>query len=247
MKNFLCLACLLFLTTPLLAADLYQAKKAEEVYANPTKQSRVIYRLQPGEEFKVVGEVKGGWLRVRFSNQTLGYVRKGKVTSLFNQPTGIAEDRDRTNAPTLLPLGRWARWKGLAVRVERYELPQKCRGRTSGGPADGAKLVYFWLSVRNESTEAIERPTFYLHLSGVEKNADWFGGKVCKYDNESFGNDCSRAGRGSRNLYPGVTCGGWELFEVKQGLRVPEQFVTVTAHRSRSTDTVGQWRLGDVK
>ena len=251
-KEILYLTCFLFLATPALATDLYQAKEIVEVYERPSTSSRVIYRLQTKEEFKVIGKARGGWLKVRFSTQDLGYVKERKATPLFSI-AGMTKKSGYRKIPaqsvSSLALGKWAYWKGLAISVKKYEITQECRGLTGrgyqSGPAEGAKLVYIWVAVRNEGSEVIDLPSFFVDLSGVEKDSGWFGGTVCRYDNEALGNACHK-GRGK--LYPEVMCGGWELFEVIDGMEISEQFVTVSVHRwMKNTRKVGQWHLGESK
>ena len=245
-KEILYLTCFLFLATPALAIDLYQAKEVSKVYERPSTSSRVIYRLQTDEEFKVIGKANGGWLKVRFSNQALGYVKERKATPLFSIASGTKESGYRNTSPrsdSFLSLGQWAHWEGLAISVKKYEVTQECRGQTGKSSAEGAKLVYIWVAVRNESSELIELPSFFANLSGVEKGSGWFGGTVCRYDDEALGNACHKGGG---KLYPGVMCGGWELFEVMDRMKISEQFVTVSAYRwLKNTSRVGQWHLGE--
>jgi len=227
------------LTTPVLAIELYRAKEGTVAYKQLSKDSPIIYRFQPGEEFKVMGKEKGGWLKVRFSNRVFGYVKEVEATSFAGQ---VRESEEHKYMRRPVSLGTWARWEGLAVSVERYEVVHKCRGLTGGygkGPSEGAKLVYIWVTVRNISDKVIEEmPSFYVELSGVEKNANWFGGTVCRYDNETLGNTCYK------RLYPGVACEGWKLLEVPERMQMEGRLVTVSAHRwMKGTPQVGQWRL----
>ncbi len=62
-KKTLYLTFLLFLSAPAFALELYYAKERTVAYENPSQNSPLIYRFQPGEEFKVIGKEKGEWLK----------------------------------------------------------------------------------------------------------------------------------------------------------------------------------------
>jgi hypothetical protein len=96
-REILCLTFFLLLTAPVLAIELYRAKKMVVVYENPSENSPIIYRFQPGEEFRVIGKEKGRWLKVRFSNQVLGYVQEAEAVPVFSG-AGDSERRSRLTA-----------------------------------------------------------------------------------------------------------------------------------------------------
>lgn len=151
-----------------------------------------------------------------------------------------------TLPPTLTPIpssamGEWTQWNGLAISVERYEVADECRGY-GDGPAEGAKLVYIWVAVRNVSQHVVELPSFLVELSGVEKHSGWFGGTVCRYNNESLGNSCWKD---NDRLYPGVRCEGWELLEVPEKMQIEGRSAKVLVRVwQKGIYEVGHWQLG---
>jgi len=154
-------------------------------------------------------------------------------------PTPIPPTPGLTVTPVPhLALEEWVEWDGLAIAVRRYEVTHECLGH-GDGPAEGAKLIYVWVGVRNISEDVIEMPDLWFVHNG--KYSDWYGGTVCLYDNGALGNACWKW---YGKLYPEVMCEGWELFEVPERMQVEGTLVEVLAHiPGKGIDKVGEWRL----
>lgn len=69
---------------PAWSIEFYRAKEGAVAHEESAKDSSIIYRFQPEEEFKVIGKEEGGWLKVRFSNQVAGYVKEGEAAPVFS-------------------------------------------------------------------------------------------------------------------------------------------------------------------
>jgi hypothetical protein len=139
-----------------------------------------------------------------------------------------------------LALGDTATKDGLAIAVTSYATAAKCRG-DGDGPAQGAKLLYVWIEAKNTSKEVLEHPSLIVELEGIDRHAGWFGGTVCRYDSESFGNSCSKD-RG--RVYPDASCEGWELFEVPARYDASGKRVTVSLLKhGKGIEKVAAWLL----
>jgi hypothetical protein len=138
------------------------------------------------------------------------------------------------------PEAEWSYWDGLAIIVKNYEVVLTCRGYGEG-PAQGAKLVYVWIAIRNVSDDIVKLPSFFLELEGLKESSKSFGGKVCRYDEKALGNACWEW---HGKLDPGVMCEGWELFEVPEKMQIEGRHVRVSVSLFGKTATeVGKWRL----
>ena len=125
-----------------------------------------------------------------------------------------------TTPRPILALGEWVTWDGLSISIESYEVVDQCRG-AGEGPAEGAKLLYVWASMRNDGEKVMQCPASLVTITynGVFPNAA--GGTVCRYDDQALGTDC--CGR----IYPDVECRGWGLWELPQAHQVESILVEV--------------------
>lgn len=134
----------------------------------------------------------------------------------------------------------WRYWNGLAITVKSHDVVQKCRGYGEE-PAEGAKLVYAWIAIRNTSDDTRMLPSFVVELEGVKGSSKSFGGKVCRYDEDALGNACWKWHGG---LYRGGMCEGWELFEVPERMQVEGRYLKISVYLFETgTQEVGKWRL----
>jgi hypothetical protein len=125
--------------------------------------------------------------------------------------------QSKKDKPALVrPEPDWRYWNGLAITVKSHDVVQKCR-RYGEEPAEGSKLVYAWIAIRNTSNDTVKLPSFVVELEGVKGSSKSFGGKVCRYDEDALGNACWKWHGG---LYRGGMCEGWELFEVPERMQV---------------------------
>jgi hypothetical protein len=147
---------------------------------------------------------------------------------------------EQKKAALTQPKEGWSFWDGLAILVRSYEIASKCR-EYGNGPAEGSKLVYVWIVVRNISKDVVKLPSFLVELEGIKEPSKSFGGSVCRYDKKALGNACWNW---HGNLDPGVMCEGWELFEVPEKMRVEGRYVKVSVHLlEEKIQEVGKWRL----
>lgn len=161
------------------------------------------------------------------SNITISETKSSSPTAIKLNATAISKSSQ------LFKPKEWAKLNELSISLEGYELANKCQGY-GDGPAEGAKLVYVWIVVRNDSDDVIDVPSFYVNITGIKDSADRFGGLVCRYDDKSLGNACWK-NRGK--LYPHIECRGWELFEVPVKFNVEGKTLTIAA-KSNTNDTL---------
>ena len=78
-------------------------------------------------------------------------------------------------------------------------------------------------------------------MTGIDKHDGWFGGTVCRHDDESLGNACHhKHGR----LYPGTQCAGWVLFEVPKDMDAGTAIATASTHEYGGGSLfIGRWSL----
>ena len=93
----------------------------------------------------------------------------------------------------------------LGLSIESYRVSETCPD-SLGQPAEGAKFVVVEIKAVNFSDDVISFPYIEFRLDGYQSGLGSTGD--CRYNNEAFGNACSG------KLFPGVSCQGWELFEV---------------------------------
>jgi hypothetical protein len=129
-------------------------------------------------------------------------------------------------APTTTPIppfavGESAQWDGLSLAIISHQVTHICPGG-DGKPAEGAKFIIIHVQARNTSTDVIEIPSFAFELNGYQSGLG--AALPCRYNEESFGNACWQW---SGKLYPGVSCEGWELFEVPENTALQDARVRV--------------------
>lgn len=186
--------------------------------------------------------VIGGGKKSSISAPLEGTAAKTKIDKKAEETPRPLEKKRQTNEEIIhrLSLGEWAQWDGLNISVQRYEETSKCRGY-GDDPAEGAKLVYVWIVVHNVSSDVVELPSFFVNLSGIDKDSHWFGGTVCRYDEEALGNACWK---GHGNLYPEAACKGWELFEVPEKMVLDGRLIKISAYEPGKVTEIGEWQLG---
>ena len=151
--------------------------------------------------------------------------------------TPVATSPAPTPTPGLiLALGEWLMWGDLSLSVESYEVVDECRDWGSG-PAEGAKLLYVWIAMRNHGDEAVPCPACRVAITYGGQFANVAGGRACMRDDQSLGNACYD------RMYPGVECRGWELFEIPLARQVEGTLVEVLSSELPERDPVAAWRL----
>ena len=54
-------------------------------------------------------------------------------------------------------------------------------------PAEGAKVVYVWIALRNIGEKVQDLPQMFVEMEDVEKHSNSYGGTVCRYDDQARG------------------------------------------------------------
>lgn len=126
----------------------------------------------------------------------------------------------------------------LGLSIESYRVSETCPNGL-GQPAEGAKFVIVEIRAINFSDDVISFPYIEFLLDDYQTGLGSTGD--CTYSDEAFGNACWQSGG---KLFPGVSCQGWELYEV------PTTFDTSTAilyasFREYENDVIcdAQWPL----
>ena len=150
-----------------------------------------------------------------------------------------------TPTPTATPipvlsLGQVITFAGLSHSVTRYEEADTCPNGYDK-PDEGAKLVVLWVRSENTSSDYMEVPSLDIKLlqNGIEIGRD-AGGIPCRYDDRAWGNACWQWGG---DIWPGVSCEGWEAFQVPTATEVQGLVAETRFHYWLGQSALAQWRL----
>jgi len=148
-----------------------------------------------------------------------------------------------TVTPTPIPeleVGEGVLYEGIEHTLYTYQVATICPNGYDR-PDLGAKLVVLWFRSKNVSDSLQEMPYTDLRLlkNGVEVGVD-AGGIPCGYNAEAWGNACWQW---SGRLWPGVSCQGWEVFQVPEALEVMGTVVEAYLHRWPEQGVYAAWRL----
>ena len=159
------------------------------------------------------------------------------ATSLPLLPTSTATAIPTPTATPIPPfaVGESAQWDGLSIAIISHEVTHTCPSG-DGKPAEGAKFIIIYVQVRNTSSDVIEIPSFQFELNSYQSGLG--AALPCRYSEEAFGNACWQW---SGKLYPGVSCEGWELFEVPENTALQDARVRVYTLTPRHN--AREWRL----
>jgi len=102
----------------------------------------------------------------------------------------------------------------LGLSVESYRISETCPD-LSGQPAEGAKFIIVEVRAVDFTDDIISLPYIEFRLNNFESGLGSTGD--CLYNENAFGNACWQS---SGKLFPGVSCQGWELFEVPVSFNV---------------------------
>jgi hypothetical protein len=102
----------------------------------------------------------------------------------------------------------------LGLSVVSYRISETCPD-DSGQPAQGAKFVIVKMKAVNFTNDVLSLPSIEFRLNDFESGLGSTGN--CFYNENAFGNACWQS---NGKLFPGVSCQGWELFEVPVSLDV---------------------------
>jgi hypothetical protein len=138
---------------------------------------------------------------------------------------------------TVVPIqvGQWAQWGNLALGVTSFQVSDTCPGG-SGNPPPGAKFVVVQVGARNDGQDVLDLPSLVFDLAGYASGLGTSGD--CRFNEEAFGNACWQW---TGKLYPDVSCEGWELFEVPEGLSVNDAILRV--QEGMTGTHVSEWLL----
>lgn len=143
-----------------------------------------------------------------------------------------------TSVP-LLTVGEGVQWDGLSLSITNYEVTHTCPDGYDGQSAEGARFIVVYVTASNISSNVLEIPSLRFRLNGYESGLG--AGLPCRYNEEAFGNACWQWGG---ELYPDVTCKGWELFEVPENLALEGSRIQIQKYDSVSGQMdVAEWLL----
>jgi hypothetical protein len=136
-------------------------------------------------------------------------------------------------------MGEWVQRDGLSLSVTQSEATHACPDGFGGKPAEGAKFIVINVAARNTGDNVIDMPSLHFELNGYQSSLGTTG--ACLYNEKAFGNVCWQS---SGKLYPGVTCEGWELFEVPESLDLRSATVRGKVDEvGTGTVDIAEWRL----
>lgn len=114
-----------------------------------------------------------------------------------------------TEEVTITPIpGYIKRCDDLGLSIESYRFVETCPDGY-GQPAEGAKFIIVEIKAINFTNDVISLPSIDFRLDNYESGLGSSGD--CLHNERAFSNACWQS---SGNLFPNVSCQGWELFEI---------------------------------
>jgi len=142
-----------------------------------------------------------------------------------------------TPPPTPLPilaLGEWAAWDHFSVSVESYKVVDRCP-EWGEGPAEGAKLLYVWIAMRNDGDKVVQLPASRVTITYGDMSASSTGQYLCPRADPHVNSACVD------RMHPGIGCRGWVLFEIPLAHQVANTLVEIQEGPWRGQRAA--WRL----
>lgn len=118
--------------------------------------------------------------------------------------------------------GHITKCEDIGLSVESYRVSETCPDG-SGQPAQGAKFAIVEMKAVNFTNDILSLPSIEFRLNDFESGLGSTGS--CLYDENAFGNACWQS---SGKLFPGISCQGWELFEVPASFDVSTAILYTT-------------------
>ena len=126
----------------------------------------------------------------------------------------------------------------LGLSVKSYRVSETCPDGF-GQPAEGAKFIIVEVKAVNFTDDIISLPHIEFRLNNFESSLGSSGD--CLYNENAFGNACWQS---SGKLFPGVSCQGWELFEVPASFNVSTAILYASFQDSENNVSCNaQWPL----